>query len=196
MATIQQAIASNLNRIAQVGSAPVAAPQPSLPAGFSIPPANSAMGLPSRGALPPNLIVGSDFYTAAAAQFRFGQRSSAGPPPSAVSKSTTPQSLINKKLVSPIIGGGSKLSRYNKVNGTIVASSVTNGASSSQAFTVTGVESADTLLGYQWKTVQAKGVTVQAVRVTGNNQITIDFFNPTAGSLTPTGGSISLFLVQ
>jgi hypothetical protein len=54
----------------------------------------------------------------------------------------------------------------------------------------------DKLLGYQWNKAQVVGVATLAVRVVGSNKIAIDFYNPTGGSLTPTGGSISLFLVQ
>jgi hypothetical protein len=196
MPTIAQAVASNDARIAKFGDKPMETRVSSELPSFSIPPANSLMALPSRGSLSPNLVVGSDFYTSAAGQFRISQRSSSPPPAQSVTKVSTPQSLINKKLVSPIIGGGTKFNRYNVVKTMITAALVTNGTSSSQVFTVGGVQAADTLIGYQWITKQAVGVVVLGIRVTGQNNITIDFFNPTAGSLTPTGGSISLFLVQ
>lgn len=192
MPTIAQGIAANEARLAK-GAAVVAPRQQSLE--FFPPTPGASQGLPVRGVLSPNLVIGTDFY-AGAMQFRFGQRSSSPPPALAVSKTSTPQSLLNKRLISPVIGGGAKLNRYNTVVTTISPVLVANGAQSSQTFVVAGVQAADTIIGYQWKTAQAKGVVVLAVRVTGSNSITIDFFNPTAGSLTPTGGPISLFLVQ
>lgn len=194
MPTIAQAIASNRQRLA---SGNQMSPDINIPIqqNFSIPPIGAPSGLPSRGAFSSNLIVGSDFY-AGAQQFRFGQRSSAPPSALSVSKSSTPQSLLNKKLISPTIGGGSRLQRYNVVNTFITATLVTSGASATQSFVASGVQAADRLIGYQWASKQAAGVVALGIRVTGNNSIAIDFFNPTAGSLTPTGGVISLFLVQ
>lgn len=162
---------------------------------FSPQPVNSPIGLPNRGTFAPNQIIGSDFYTGAM-QYRYGQRSSSPPPATATTTPRTPVSLTNKRLVSPIIGGGTKLQRYNVVKTSISATQVTSGATVTQVFTATGVQAADKVMGYQWQTAQAKGVNVLAVRVTGLNQISIDFTNPTGGNLTPTGGTILLFLVQ
>lgn len=151
--------------------------------------------LPLRGVLPPDLVNGTDFYNGAR-QFRNGLRSSVMVPPNAVSKRNTPQSLINKKLVAPIIGGGTPLNRYNTVTGVLIPLAVGAGVTATQTFTVSGISAADTLIGYQWISKQLAGVVALALRVVGDNLLAVDFLNPTAGPLTPTGGTISLFLVQ
>jgi len=151
--------------------------------------------LPVRGVFPPNIIIGTDFYNGAR-QFRYGSRSSVMVPPNSVSKSNTPQTLVGKKLVAPIIGGGAPLNRYNTVTGTLSPAAVGAGVTATQTFTVGGISAADTLLGFQWVTKQLVGVVALALRVVGDNLLAVDFLNPTAGSLTPTGGTVELFLVQ
>lgn len=193
MPSIAEGVRANmrLNRGGQVARYAPASPGPT----FSPPVINSAMGLPNRGTFAPAQIIGSDFYTGAG-QFRVGQRSSTPPPPAASTTPRTPVALVNKRLVAPTIGGGTKLNRYNVVKTIISPVAVGGGATVTQLFTAAGVQAADKLLGYQWVAAQAKGVTVLAVRINAANQIAIDFFNPTGGSLTPTGGTILLFLVQ
>lgn len=195
MPRLVDAIAANAARLRRPGVSEARfAPAEAGPS-FSPPPINSPMGLPSRGTFAPNVIIGSDFYTGAG-QYRVAQRSSSPPPAPATSTPRTPVALVNKRLVAPTIGGGTKLSRYNVVSTVVSPQAVGGGATVTQLFTAAGVQAADKLLGYQWVTPQLKGVTVLAVRINAANQIAIDFFNPMAGSLTPTGGTILLFLVQ
>lgn len=123
-------------------------------------------------------------------------RSSSAIPPTSVSKQNTPQFLLNKKLVSPIIGGGSIFRRYNSIVASVTPISVAANTTVSQSFTVAGVSAADKLIGQQWTLPQTSGVVVVAIRVSGNNKIEIDFSNQTAGPLVPTGGEITLVLVQ
>jgi len=117
-------------------------------------------------------------------------------PPNAVSRNRTPQFLSNKKLVAPTIGGGSALGRYNSITAVLTPVAVAAGTTTTQTFTVAGILSSDKVIGYQWVTPQTVGVIAIALRVTGDNLLTVDFSNPTAGSLTPTGGTITLILVR
>lgn len=195
MPRLAEAIAANVARLSRPGVSQARFIPAEVGPTFAPAPINSPMGLPNRGTFTPGQIIGSDFYTGAG-QYRVGQRSSSPPPPAATTTSRTPIALVNKRLVAPTIGGGTKLSRYNAVSTVISPVAVGGGATVTQLFTAAGVQAADKLIGYQWKTAQANGVVALAVRVNAANQIAIDFFNPTGGSLTPTGGTILLFLVQ
>jgi hypothetical protein len=127
---------------------------------------------------------------------RPAQRTSVWTAQPRVSNDSTPVTLSNKKLVGPIIGGGAKLNRYNSIKATLTPKSVGANTSVTQTFTVGGVQPTDKLAGYQWNVAQTVGVLTLAVRVVGTNQVAIDFHNPTGGGLTPTGGDITLFLLQ
>jgi hypothetical protein len=194
MPTIAQLVAKNEAR--QATSVPEAVAKVPI---FQVAPAPITFPgtpeLPLRSTLPPNLFA-ADQVTAGSQPTRLAARTSVFLSPQAVSNDTTPTTLRNKKLLGPIIGNGSPLGRYNALKATIVPKTVAANTAATQTFTVAGVQAADKVLGFQWGTAQAVGVTVQAVRVTGPNKLAIDFYNPTGGSLTPTGGTLTLFLVQ
>jgi hypothetical protein len=196
MPTIAEAVARNVqyqtDNPQPVSQTPTTSGASAAPLVASFPPPTT---LPIRGTFPPNLVIGTDFY-AGALQFRYNLRSSSGIPPTAVSKTNTPQTLVNKKIVSPVIGGGSPLNRYNSLKVAITPLAVAANTTATQKFTAVGVQASDTLAGWQWTSAQTVGVITLAIRVTGNNQISIDFSNPTAGPLTPTGGVITLVLVR
>ncbi len=192
MPTIEQAVESN---VARRRDAAEQAPPPRAEMPFLGAP-EASTGLPVRGTFPLGIITSTDFYSSVQ-QFRIGERSSTALPSQAVVKQGTPQSLSNKVLVAPTLGvGGAKLNRYNNVTTTISPASVAANTQATQTFTVPAVQAADKVIGYQWNAAQTKGVTTLAVRVTGAGRIAIDFFNGTAAPLVPTGGLITLFLVQ
>jgi hypothetical protein len=196
MPTIAEAVKRNQQRIAAQKAAPIleAAPAPALsaPAPITFP---GTTELPLRSTFPPELFA-TDNLTSGASPQRPALRSSIWSNTEKVSNDATPTTLTNKKLIAPIIGGGTNLNRYNSIKGTVTPQAVSGNSHSTQTFTMAGVQSQDKLGGYQWNTAQTVGVTVLAVRVVGANKIAIDFYNPTGGSLTPTGGSITLFLFQ
>lgn len=194
MPRLVDAIAANVARLSRPGVSQARFAPPD--AGFPpTPMIGGPAGLPIRGTFPAGSIFDNDFFVGSM-QYRFAQRSSTPIPAAAVTTSRTPVALVNKRLVAPTIGGGTKLSRYNVISTTVSPTAVGAGVTVTQLFTATGVQAADKLIGFEWKTPQAKGVTVLAVRVNAANQIAVDFSNPTGGSLTPTGGTIILFLVQ
>jgi hypothetical protein len=154
------------------------------------------VNLPVRGIFPPDLVVGTDFYSGIR-QFRNSIRSSSMIPPVAQeNRSRTPRVINNKKLVAPTIGGGSAIGRYNSITGTLTPVAVAGNTTATQNFKVSGIQASDKLIGHQWITPQTVSVVAIALRVISDNTIAIDFLNPTGGSLTPTGGSIVLILVR
>ncbi len=194
MPTIAELVKKNEGQIARGRPIFEAAPTPgaSAPAPITFP---GTTELPLRSTFPPELFA-ADHVTAGSQPSRPALRTSVWTTEPRVSNDQTPVTLSNKKLVAPIIGGGARLNRYNKVTAKLAPGTVTGGASATQTFVVAGVQATDKVAGYQWNTSQTVGVTTLAVRVVGANKIAIDFYNPTGGSLTPTGGSLTLFLVQ
>ncbi|MHB8501520.1 MAG: hypothetical protein ACYDHE_11320 [Candidatus Acidiferrales bacterium] len=196
MPTINQLVEKNRQRIANLpkepSPEPIVTPRVSAPAPITFAPTPE---LPLRSTFPPALFA-ADGVTAGSQPARPALRSSVWSAPGAISNNTTPATLNNKKLIAPIIGNGSPLRRYNSIKVTIVPLSVGANSQATQTFVVAGVQATDKLAGFQWGSAQLKGVVTLAVRVFGTNQIAIDFYNPTSGSLVPTGGSITLFLFQ
>ena len=196
MPTIAEAVRSNIiykERNPMIGTLPIDTGPSWSQAPVTFPPTPS---LPVRSSLPPEAFA-SDHVTPGSNPGRIFLRSGVWSSPDTIPKHSTPQTLTNKKLLGPVIGvGGSPLNRYNRLVGMITPSAIGANSSASQLFTVSGVQAADSVLGYQWLTMQKAAVPVLAVRVAGDNSIAIDFSNPTAGSLTPTGGKIVLFLAQ
>jgi hypothetical protein len=193
MPTIAEAVQKNETRLAKGGGTLLTqAPLPPAPAPITFAPTTS---LPLRSIFPPE-IYAADGVTAGSQPARPAQRSSVWLAPPAVSNDSTPTTLANKKLTAPIIGNGSKLSRYNSIKATVTPKSVSANSHATQSFVIAGVQGNDKVAGYQWNTAQINGVVVLAVRVTSTNNLAIDFYNPTGGPLTPTGGSITLFLFQ
>jgi hypothetical protein len=182
---------------------PVSATAPTAASGMALAGSSviqPATGLPVRGAFPTSTMLGTDQYLAT--QGLRGRTTVAQP---VVSQSQTlpkpstgasSQVLKNKNLLATRIGGGSKLSRYNSVTVSLTPTAVGGNTTVTQVFSVGGVQPTDKVAGFQWNTQQLNAVVVLAIRVKGSGQISVDLSNPTSGSLTPTGGSITLFLVQ
>lgn len=200
MPTIAEAAKNNAIRRSQIIERPVTDTPDSpgvkfpmeAPAPITFAPTPS---LPLRAIFPPELFS-TDHVTATSQPARPALRTSMWTQPEAASNNATPETLTNKKLITPIIGGGKKLNRYNTLTTSLAPAAVSGNSHATQNFTVSGVLASDKLAGYQWNVAQVVGVLVLAVRVIGNSRIAIDFYNPTGGSLTPTGGSITLFLFQ
>lgn len=199
MSTIAEAVSRNQARRARLDPTSV---EPVVSGTYSVvEPASAPItfqpspNLPLRSTFPPDLYA-ADQVTATSQPNRPTLRSSVWSQLPASGDNSTPETLTNKKLVAPVIGGGANLNRYNKLLTTVTPTSINANTQSTQTFTVGGVQASDTLAGYQWQKAQVKGVTVLAVRVVGANKIAIDFYNPTAGALVPTGGKILLFLLQ
>lgn len=196
MPSIAALVQKNQDRIAKHGGPIQENRLPALVSSAPAPPAfQPTTELPLRSTFPP-VIYAADQVSAGSQPARPAQRSSVWSSPDSVANDSTPVTLSNKKLVGPVIGGGSKLNRYNTIKATVTPLSVLANSQATQTFTVAGVQSNDKLGGYQWDTAQIVGVVVLAVRVLGSNKIAIDFYNPTGGPLTPTGGSITLLLFQ
>jgi hypothetical protein len=198
MPTIAELVKKNEQRLEGLKGNPTQAPQPLAPpvGAAPAPPAFlPTTELPLRSTFPP-VIYSADQVSSGSQPARPAQRSAVWQATDQVSNDQTPVTLTNKKLLRPIIGGGTSLNRYNKVTATLTPKAVGGGASATQTFAVAGVQAADKLAGYQWGMAQTAGVTTLAVRVVAANKIAVDFYNPTGGSLTPTGGSITLFLFQ
>lgn len=70
---------------------------------------------------------------------------------------------------------------------TPVPVSVAGALTAPQVFTVNGVAPGD-YINCQCATAQTAGISIANVRVSGANQITIDFNNATAGGLVPVAG--------
>jgi hypothetical protein len=195
MPTIAELVKKNEGQIAKgrpiLGAAPTPLAAPA-PAPITFP---GTPELPLRSTFPPELFA-TDHVTAGSNPIRPAIRSGVWSANERVSNDQTPVTLSNKKLLGPIIGGGVRLNRYNKVTGTITTKAVGGTTHATQTFIVAGVQATDKVAGYQWNAAQTVGVTTLAVRVVGANTIAIDFYNPTGGSLTSTGGSLTLFLFQ
>lgn len=198
MPTLAQAISNNQKRRAVAGPkpepivrGPITLPM-SAPAPITFQPAPE---LPLRSTFPPELYA-ADHVTAGSQPQRLNSRSSVWSQPESITGNSVPGILSNKRLIAPIIGGGGKLNRYNKLVTTLTPASVGATSQATQIFSVGGVQPTDKVWGYQWGIAQKIGVVTLAVRVTGTGKIAVDFYNPTGGSLTPTGGNITLFLGQ
>lgn len=86
-------------------------------------------------------------------------------------------------------GSGSWKRRLYKYTASLTPSSVLSVTAPEQTFTVTGVVLAtDVLIGIQGPAPTA-GVGMLGGRVSANNEVKIQFVNPTAGNLTPAAGT-------
>jgi hypothetical protein len=193
MPTIKESVQSNQAYQAQnpKPSSPTTTPAATMP----LITFQAATNLPMRSSLPPGLFSG-DYATPGSSPSRPLARSSTFSSVQVSANSRTSQSLSNKKLVAPVIGGGSALNRYNALKVIITPTSVAANTTVTQTFTVAGIQAADKVAGWQWQAAQKTGVMIIAMRVTGDNQLAIDFSNPTGGALVPTGGVISIFLLR
>lgn len=84
------------------------------------------------------------------------------------------------------LGAGTALTKAVVYGPTITPGVVTANLSNEQAFTVTGLTTADKVIINPVAT--GNGTMVGAARVSGANTLAVSFTNPTAGDLTPAAG--------
>ena len=101
----------------------------------------------------------------------------------------------NVPLVTPTIGGGSALTRFNQITVTLTCSSISANTASTQSFTVTGVQAADKVVAV-WNAQQSGNFSYQAYRATAANTVAIDMANNSGVPATPSCGSITFLLFQ
>jgi len=80
------------------------------------------------------------------------------------------------------------------VSVTLSPSIVATITTSTQAFTVPGVLATDACIHVSKPTAQT-GLGIAGVRVSGNNEVSITFINPTAGGITPTAAEVYRFCI-
>lgn len=83
------------------------------------------------------------------------------------------------------VGGGTAVTKLVVYAAVLTPSAVAANTTAEQTFTVTGLTTADTIIGVNKPTAQA-GLGIAGVRVSAADTLAITFVNATAGSLTPT----------